>query len=233
MRIAPARRPRALGRSFAGVVALLANQTGGCAATIDWSCLDSRLVPEDGQPDLILVGERVALGPLRRELAALQARWMNSSDVRFGLQHAGLATQETEETWIDETVKAGAEREPTAAGFMIYDRSDLAPVGNATLFSINHMNATSKYGILLGERRGKGFGTEATWLILGWAFETLGLRNVLLEVLAWNTSAIQAYQRAGFRRIGTRRGASNSRGARTDVVMMDAIPEDRPDSPFG
>jgi RimJ/RimL family protein N-acetyltransferase len=155
------------------------------------------------EPDLFLVGERVALGPLRRDLAALQARWMNSPDVRFGLQHAGLSTQETEEAWIDETVKAGAEREPTAAGFLIYDRTDLVPVGNATLFSINHMNATSKYGILLGERRGKGFGTEATWLILGWAFETLGLRNVLLEVLAWNTGAIQAYERAGFRRIAT------------------------------
>jgi diamine N-acetyltransferase len=197
------------------------------------SCFDTGWYRRMDEPDLILVGERVALGPLRRDLAALQARWMNSADVRFGLQQAGLATQETEETWVDETVKAGAEREPTAVGFMIYDRTDLAPVGNATLFAINHMNATSKYGILLGERRGQGFGTEATWLILGWAFETLGLRNVLLEVLAWNTGAIQAYERAGFRRIGTRRAASNSRGARTDVIMMDAIPEDRPDPPFG
>jgi diamine N-acetyltransferase len=191
-----------------------------------------RLVLERDEPDLILVGDRVALGPLRRDLAALQARWMNSADVRFGLQQAGLATPETEERWVEETVKAGAEREPTAVGFLIYDRNDLAPVGNATLFSINHMNATSKYGILLGERRGQGFGTEATWLILGWAFETLGLRNVLLEVLAWNTGAMQAYERAGFRRIGIRRGASNSRGARTDVILMDAIPEDRPDSPL-
>jgi len=46
-------------------------------------------------------------------------------------------------------------------------------------------------------------------------------------------AAIQAYERAGFRRIGIRRGASNSRGARTDVIMMDAIPEERPDPPFG
>src|SRR4051794_35722766 len=200
---------------------------------IDWSCFDCGWCRRMDEPDLILVGERVALGPLRRDLAALQARWMNSADVRLGLQQAGLATQDTEERWVEETVKAGAEREPTAAGSMIYDRSDLTPVGNATLFSINHMNATSKYGILLGERRGKGFGTEATWLILGWAFQTLGLRNVLLEVLAWNSGAIQAYERAGFRRVGTRRGASYSRGARTDVIMMDAIPEDRPDSPFG
>jgi hypothetical protein len=36
-------------------------------------------------PDLIVVGERVALGPLRRDLAATYARWVNRRDVREGL----------------------------------------------------------------------------------------------------------------------------------------------------
>jgi RimJ/RimL family protein N-acetyltransferase len=144
--------------------------------------------------------------------------------------HSGLATQESEEKWIDDTVKAGAEREPTAAGFMIYDRSDLAAIGNATLFSINHSNATCKYGILLGERRGRGFGTEATWLMTGWAFEALSLHNVMLELMDWNVAARRAYERAGFRVIGVRRGAVVSRGVRCDEIFMDAIPEDRPGS---
>jgi hypothetical protein len=29
------------------------------------------------EPDFIVVGEKVALGPLRRDLAAAYARWMN------------------------------------------------------------------------------------------------------------------------------------------------------------
>ena len=37
---------------------------------------------------------------------------------------------------------------------------------------------------------------------------------------------ITAYQRAGFRRIGVRRGAVMSRGLPTDVVIMDAVSED-------
>jgi RimJ/RimL family protein N-acetyltransferase len=37
---------------------------------------------------------------------------------------------------------------------------------------------------------------------------------------------LTAYERAGFRRIGVRRGARISRGRPTDVVLMDAIPED-------
>ena len=182
------------------------------------------------EPDLILVGERVALGPLRRDLAARQARWVNSLDVRYGLQFSALATPETEEAWVDTMVKDGAEREPTKAGFTIYDRSDAAPVGTVSLFGISYRNGTADFGIMLGERRGRGLGTEATWLVLGWAFETLGLHNVKLELLDWNVAAARAYERAGFRRLGVRRGSSLNRGVRRDVIVMDAVPEDRPAS---
>ena len=77
-----------------------------------------------------------------------------------------------------------------------------------------------------GERRGQGLGTEATRLVLDFAFHVLLLRNVLLETLAWNVAGLTAYERAGFRRIGVRRGAALSRGRPTDIVIMDAVPED-------
>ena len=55
----------------------------------------------------------------------------------------------------------------------------------------------------------------------------------MLEALEWNVGAVKAYERAGFRRIGTRRGARMSKGQHTDVVLMDAIPEDFGDSVLG
>ena len=178
------------------------------------------------EPDLVIAGERVALGPLRRDLAATYGRWVNSPAVKFGLEYLGVATPESEEAWIDEEVKAGAEREPQAVHFTIYALGDRAPIGTAGLFSISHLQSTSLFGIALGERRGQGLGTEAARLTLDWGFHMLGLRNVMLEVLAWNEAAIAAYEHAGFRRIGIRRDAAMSRGARADVVMMDAIPAD-------
>jgi diamine N-acetyltransferase len=178
------------------------------------------------EPDLIVVGERVALGPLRRDLALTYARWVNREEVRFGLEHLGVATRETEEAWVDEAVKKGAEKEPGTAGFTIYDRSDVAPVGTTSLFEISYLHGSANFGIALGERRGLGLGTEATRLMLRWAFHTLSLRNVMLEVLGWNGGAMRAYERAGFRRIGVRRGAAMCRGTPTDVVLMDAVPED-------
>jgi RimJ/RimL family protein N-acetyltransferase len=177
-------------------------------------------------PDLIVIGERVALGPLRRDLAATYARWVNAPDVREGLLNLGVDTTETAEAWVDEQVRKGVERPPGAVNFTIYDRSDDQPVGTVGLFDISYVHSSAELGIAIGERRGQGLGTEATRLVLGWAFRTLGLHSVILGALAWNEAGLRAYERAGFRRIGVRRGGAVSRGERADVVLMDATPED-------
>jgi diamine N-acetyltransferase len=82
------------------------------------------------------------------------------------------------------------------------------------------------FGIALGERRGKGLGTEATRLTLDWAFNMLGLHNVMLTVLPTNTAAVRAYEKAGFRRIGLRRDALSVMGQRGDELLMDAVADD-------
>ena len=181
---------------------------------------------ESHEPDFVVVGDKVALGPLRRDLAASYARWMNQLEVRCGLNHMGVATPETQEKWVEENLEKSAKSAPATVEFTIYDRRDATPVGTIGLLGINHANGTAEIGIAVGERRGEGLGTEATRLALDYAFHVLQLRNVLLETLEWNLAGLKAYERAGFRRVGVRRGAVMSRGRRTDVVIMDAIPED-------
>ena len=178
------------------------------------------------EPDFIVVGEKVALGPLRPDLAAAYARWMNQLEVRRGLNDRGIATPQSQEKWVEENIEKGAQREPQAVEFTVYDRADSTPVGTAGLFRISHANGAAEFGIAIGERRGQGFGTEAARLVLDFAFHVLQLRNVLLETLEWNVAGLTAYERAGFRRVGVRRGAVMSRGRPTDVVIMDAVPDD-------
>ena len=178
------------------------------------------------EPDLLVSGERVALGPLRPDLAETYGRWMNQPEVRFGVEYLAIATPQSQQAWIEESNKAAAKREPEAVAFTIYDLTDGTPVGTCSLFEISYMQSSARFGISLGERRGQGLGGEATRLTLDWAFHVLGLHNVLLEALAWNAAAIRAYERAGFRRIGTRREAAMSRGERADVVLMDALRAD-------
>jgi RimJ/RimL family protein N-acetyltransferase len=178
------------------------------------------------EPDFIVVGEKVALGPLRRDLAAAYARWMNQPEVRRGLDQMGIATPESQEKWVEVNLERGAKSEPEAVEFTVYDRTDAAPVGTAGLLGIDHAHGNAEFAIALGERRGQGLGTEATRLVLDFAFNALQLRNVLLETLEWNVAGLAAYERAGFRRIGVRRGARITRGRPTDIVLMDAVPQD-------
>jgi diamine N-acetyltransferase len=178
------------------------------------------------EPDFIVVGEKVALGPLRRDLAAAYARWMNQLEVRRGLDQMGIATPESQEKWVEDNLERSAKSQPEVVEFTVYDRADSAPVGTAGLLGIVHAHGNAEFAIALGERRGLGLGTEATRLVLDFAFNVLQLSNVLLEALDWNVAGLAAYERAGFRRIGVRRGARISRGQRTNVVLMDAVPQD-------
>ena len=96
------------------------------------------------EPDFIVVGEKVALGPLRRDLAAAYARWMNQLEVRRGLDQMGIATPQSQEKWVDENIEKGAKREPEAVEFTIYDRNDSAAVGTAGLWHISHAHGTGQ-----------------------------------------------------------------------------------------
>ncbi|WCB97052.1 hypothetical protein DSM104299_05823 [Baekduia alba] len=178
------------------------------------------------EPDFVVVGEKVALGPLRRDLADTYARWMNQVDVRHGLVQMGIASAQSQEKWVEENLEKSAMHEPEVVEFTVYDRTDATAVGTVGLLKISHAHGNAELGIAIGERRGQGLGTEATRLALDYAFHVLQLRNVLLETLAWNVAGLTAYERAGFRRIGVRRQAVMSRGRATDVVFMDAVAED-------
>lgn len=176
--------------------------------------------------ELLLRGEKVGLGPLRRDLVPLYARWVNDVEVKRGTGGAGIQTVEAETAWYERASESGGGREPTAAHFTVHELANGQPVGTTGLFSMSARHAHATFGILIGEGRGQGFGTEATRLTLDWGFHVLGLRNVMLTVLEWNAAGIRCYEKAGFKRIGVRRNAIVDWGERCDEVLMDAIPEE-------
>jgi diamine N-acetyltransferase len=171
-----------------------------------------------GEPTLIVVGQRAALGPLRRDLIPTYQRWMTDLEVLRGLGQRAVYGIEAEQAFFEQAVKA-----ENAAHFTVYDVSDLTPVGSASLFKIDHANGIADFGIFIGERRGSGIGTEATRLVLDWGFTMLGLHNIMLQVFSWNTRAMRAYAKAGFKEVGRRRGSIVCFGKRYDDVIMDAL----------
>ncbi len=179
------------------------------------------------EPPIIVRGRRVGLGPLRRELIPTYARWQTDLEVLRGVGLRGQVPRiETTQAWYEQATRP----ESTDVHFTIYDLDDLAPVGTALLVRVDQHAGTAEFGITIGERRSQGLGTEATRLVLDWAFTVMGLHNILLVTFSWNLPAIRAYSKAGFREIGRRRGAVVTYGQRYDQVLMDAVADQFTDS---
>lgn len=63
--------------------------------------------PENGQPILNIVGERIALGPPRRDLLPLYQRWMNDfGTIRTIGFPPGPVTAEKEQDWYERRARA-------------------------------------------------------------------------------------------------------------------------------
>jgi diamine N-acetyltransferase len=173
-------------------------------------------------PPVTLVGERVALGPVHKGLLPLLWKW--ESDLELSALTGDPSRPLTPEA-IDKLYQRYTTATTESTGFAIYERLTMRPIGTVGLVSINHLNRTAELGIGIGEHDcwGKGYGTEATRLILDYAFNVLSLHNVMLRVFSYNERAIRAYQKVGFREIGRRRQAQRIGANVYDVVMMDCL----------
>jgi RimJ/RimL family protein N-acetyltransferase len=173
-------------------------------------------------PILTIVGERVALGPIRKDLVPLYVRWVNDFEVTRTL---GIGcrpmTLEAELAWYEGAAKG----ESGSAIFTIYERESMRPIGNTDLHDISHFHRTAEFGLMIGAKDlwGRGYGTETARLMLDYGFHGLGLHNVMLRAFSHNERGLRAYRRAGFREFGRLREAHRIGGRTVDVVYMDCL----------
>ncbi len=171
----------------------------------------------------ILKGEWVTLRPITTEDA--EAMLAGSSDEE---------TREltgTQQTFTLEQVRAFCARVARADDRLDYAvtlPNDPGYRGEVVLNNIDWVNRSADFRIAMSgrENRGKGYGTEATKLILEHAFDTLELHRIALEVFAFNTRAQHVYKKLGFRQEGVLRDALLWEGEYHDAVVMSLL---RPD----
>jgi diamine N-acetyltransferase len=177
--------------------------------------------PQSEQPIINMTGEKVALGPIRRDLLPLYQRWINDFEATRTLAvRLAPMTMEAEDAWYEQASKS-----EDGVQMTIYERASMRPIGNTDLRHIDHYHRTAEFGILIGEKEcwGKGYGTEATRLMLDYGFTALGLHNIMLTAFSFNERGLRAYTRSGFREIGRRREAFRLAGQVYDVVYMDCL----------
>lgn len=177
-----------------------------------------------GEPVVNIVGDLVALGPLRRDLLTTYQRWFNNFDTLRTTGAIPLPHTMGNQIAQFESL-ATQERDPDGVSFTIYRKIDLSPIGSCRLIDITYRNRTAEFVIFIGEpdERGKGYGTEATRLTLDYAFTALGLNNVMLKVYEFNLAGQHAYRNAGFREFGRRRQGQFMGGKLWDVIYMECL----------
>lgn len=93
--------------------------------------------------------------------------------------------------------------DPNARHFAIRTHAGLFP-GRCSIFGINHRHQHAEFGIVITDKAqwGKGYGTEATQLIVDYGLYYLGLRNLFLWAYGYNMRAMRTYEKAGFWEVG-------------------------------
>lgn len=109
----------------------------------------------------------------------------------------------------------------------IVDPSTDRYVGEVVLKGLDADNGSCEFRIAIGPAAvGRGYGTDATRLILAHAFETVGVHRIGLEVYAFNPRARRVYEKVGFVREGTRRDALRWDGGWVDADIMAVLADE-------
>ena len=167
------------------------------------------------------MNENVTIRPITEADTDNIIRWRNAPSVVEHFIYRTPLTAEAHLNWLHNRVETG-----DVAQFIIMDGE--TPVGSVYLRDIDRQKQKCEYGIFIGEDscRGKGIGSAAARLALGYAFETLGLNRVYLRVFAENLRAQKSYENAGFRYEGTFRDDVIIDGEAHDMVFMGILRRD-------
>ena len=101
-------------------------------------------------------------------------------------------------------------------------------IGETALRDIDQRAGTAEFTIAIGNKAywGRGYGTDATRVLMRYAFQQLNLHRITLYVHAFNQRAIRAYEKCGFRHEGRLRQAHFMDGEYGDELVMGLLREE-------
>ncbi|WP_322500942.1 GNAT family protein [Streptomyces rochei] len=165
----------------------------------------------------VLTGERTVLRPFTEADAARMGEIVGDPEVRrFTGSPGHELTPELLRSWY-----GSRSAQPDRLDLAVTDPADGEVLGEVVLHAWVPEERSCTFRTLIGARgRGRGIGTEATRLIVGYAFEELGLHRVQLDAYAFNDRALRVYEKVGFVREGVRREVERRDGVWVDEVLM-------------
>jgi RimJ/RimL family protein N-acetyltransferase len=170
-----------------------------------------------------LIGDKIYLRPISLEDSVLLSQGENDPLIRETLFLAfPLAVSQAEEK-IRQYINS---RE--AIVLVIVEKDSDRSIGQTAFFRLDYVSRAAVFylAILDPSFWSRGYGTEATQLMIDYAFATLNLNRIQLHVCAENTSAIKIYQRVGFIKEGELRQAMFRNSHYADFWVMGMLRSD-------
>ena len=165
----------------------------------------------------------IYLRPLEKADAPIMAPWFNDAEVtRFMLTVRPMSVA-AEEAYV-----AGLNANPMEPSLGIVVRETDRLIGATGLRKTDVRHRHTMFGIGIGDKSawGKGYGTEATRLMVQYAFESLNLNRVWLCVYEYNPRGVRAYEKSGFRLEGRLRQDCFRDGRYWDTIVMGILREE-------
>lgn len=170
-----------------------------------------------------ITGERVTLRDYRIEDLPHLRAWVNDSEITDNLTNifSFPHTLHDTESFLNMMIEGRAD----SRGFVISDKDNLEYIGQIDLHKLDWINRTATLGIVIGDKvkLGQGYGREAIRLLMKFAFETLNLNRLELDVYDFNERAIRCYLSCGFKEEGRLRQKIFKHGKYCDVLMMSVL----------
>lgn len=144
-----------------------------------------------------LENERVILRLLESKDLPLTLFWRNQDHIREWFVNTDVIQEDRHIAWFDRYV----ELDNDFVFVILAKDMNNQPVGQISVYNIDWDAGIAEYGrLMIGHpnTNRKGYAKEATNLLLDFAFNTLKLREIFLEVKKDNVSALAVYKSAGF-----------------------------------
>jgi len=164
-----------------------------------------------------LFGEKIYLRAAQRDDADCIALVENHPDPRETLFYAKPISSEQ----IQERL-AKQNGDPNTILFTICSKATDKAVGQTAFVRIDWVGRMATFYIAIAEKENwsKGYGGEATRLMVDYGFNTLNLNRIQLHVATTNEKAVKSYRRAGFQIEGRLRQAMYHHGNYEDFYVM-------------
>ena len=170
-----------------------------------------------------VLGERIMLREYRAEDIRAIRGWINDEATTRYLSTRFWPAQTSVDS--EEYLSRMLQSSHNACNFVIADIKDERYIGQMDLFRLDWRLRLGELGMVIARRedRGQGIGQEALGLLQRFAFRTLGLERLELEVHMDNAAALACYRRAGFTLEGVKRHAFFTDGHFCDIGMMSIL----------